>query len=105
MLYLLTIILIFSICVYIFPPGLKKHTAIVLALVQAAAFAYFALRLPGFSHFSGQAIHIPWIPQLGLNLEFILDGLSMVFALLVTGIGALVFLYAHAYMKSYQGID
>lgn len=42
-----------------------------------------------------------WIPEIGLNLAFTLDGLSMIFALLITGIGALVFFYAASYMKSY----
>ena len=48
---------------------------------------------------------INWIPQIGLNLEFSLNGLSLVFALLITGIGTLVFLYASAYMRSYEGTD
>lgn len=42
-----------------------------------------------------------WIPGIGLDLEFMLDGLSMMFSLLISGIGALVFLYARAYMKDY----
>ena len=44
------------------------------------------------------AIDVPWAPTLGLRLEFRLDGLAVLYALLATGIGALVFLYAIAYM-------
>jgi len=41
----------------------------------------------------------PWIPTLGFNLSFYLDGLSLLFALLISGIGTLVFLYASGYLK------
>jgi multicomponent Na+:H+ antiporter subunit A len=47
--------------------------------------------------------YIEWIPLLNLNLEFTLDGLSLIFVLLITGIGCLVFLYSKAYMNSYTG--
>ncbi|MFN7633763.1 MAG: proton-conducting transporter membrane subunit, partial [Acetobacteraceae bacterium] len=40
-----------------------------------------------------------WIPSLGISLAWNADGLSMLFAMLITGIGALIFLYASAYMK------
>lgn len=43
---------------------------------------------------------IPWLPSLGVNLIFRLDGLSWLFALLVLGIGALIVLYARYYMSA-----
>lgn len=43
---------------------------------------------------------IPWIPSLGLELNFRMDGLSWLFSLLVLGIGALVVLYARYYMSA-----
>ena len=42
---------------------------------------------------------IDWIPALGLNLRFRLDGFSWLFMLLVLGIGLLVVLYARYYMS------
>lgn len=39
-----------------------------------------------------------WAPGLGVNLSFALDGLSLLFALLICGIGALVLIYAGGYM-------
>ncbi|MFW5774178.1 MAG: proton-conducting transporter membrane subunit, partial [Tangfeifania sp.] len=77
----------------------------ILSAVQLAAFAYFAIRIPEVISAEAKFLMIEWIPALGINIEFVLDGLSMVFALLVTGIGALIFLYAKAYMKSYSGTD
>ena len=38
-----------------------------------------------------------WIPSLGISLSFYLDGLALLFALIVTGIGALIFFYAGFY--------
>lgn len=41
--------------------------------------------------------HIAWLPQVGLDLTFRMDQLSWLFALLVTGAGALVLVYCHRY--------
>jgi multicomponent K+:H+ antiporter subunit A len=42
---------------------------------------------------------IPWVPSLGLDLVFRLDGLSWAFSVLILGIGALVMLYARYYLS------
>jgi multicomponent Na+:H+ antiporter subunit A len=42
---------------------------------------------------------IAWIPSLGLQATFQLDGLGLLFALLISGIGALVVVYAAGYFK------
>ncbi|OGT00324.1 MAG: monovalent cation/H+ antiporter subunit A [Gallionellales bacterium RIFCSPLOWO2_12_FULL_59_22] len=41
-----------------------------------------------------------WMPQEGLDLAFRLDGLGMLFALLILGIGLLVILYARYYLSA-----
>ena len=43
-------------------------------------------------------IAISWIPQLGLDLAFRLDGLSLLFLTLILGIGLLIILYARYYL-------
>lgn len=40
-----------------------------------------------------------WVPELGLSLTFYLDGLSLLFGLIITGIGSLIFLYAGYYFE------
>lgn len=40
-----------------------------------------------------------WIPEIGLNANFRLDGLGLLFALLILGIGLLVILYARYYLS------
>ncbi len=41
---------------------------------------------------------IEWIPALGLNANFFLDGLGFLFATLILGIGLLIILYARFYL-------
>ncbi|MGB3608951.1 MAG: monovalent cation/H+ antiporter subunit A [Cellvibrio sp.] len=50
--------------------------------------------------FAGDTLfyHQEWLPLLGMNLSLRLDGLSMMFGLLITGIGLLVILYARYYL-------
>lgn len=43
--------------------------------------------------------HHQWMPHIGLNLDFKLDGLSMLFALLISVIGTLVVFYSISYLN------
>lgn len=43
---------------------------------------------------------IPWVPELGLDLVLRMDGFASVFAVMITGIGFLVVLYARYYMSA-----
>ena len=45
---------------------------------------------------------VPWVPSFGVNLSFYLDGLSLLFVLLITGLGTLVLLYASSYLKGHR---
>lgn len=70
-----------------------------LALVMAGAFV--ALLAQAQSVFAGEALteSLEWIPQLGMTLTLRLDTVSALFALLVTGAGALVLLYCSRYFE------
>jgi multicomponent Na+:H+ antiporter subunit A len=69
-----------------------------LALLPLGFFIYFASLIGRVA--GGEAIHIvsPWAPSLGVNLTFYIDGLGLLMALLVSGIGALVVIYAGSYL-------
>lgn len=43
---------------------------------------------------------LPWVPSLGVSLSFFMDGLGLLFALLISGMGALVLLYSSAYFET-----
>ncbi|MDW8310934.1 MAG: proton-conducting transporter membrane subunit, partial [Verrucomicrobiales bacterium] len=50
-----------------------------------------------------EVIEWPWIPSLGLSLSFLVDGLSVFFGLVVSGMGVLIFYYARHYLdKRYR---
>ncbi len=53
---------------------------------------------PAVFHAETVVQQIPWMPALGLNLAFRLDGLGMLFAILILVIGLLVILYARYYL-------
>lgn len=43
-------------------------------------------------------VSVPWIPSMGVAVRLTVDGLSLLFALLASGIGILIFAYASEYM-------
>ena len=47
---------------------------------------------------AGWSFDRPWAPTLDLRLSFALDGLGVLYTLLATGVGALVFVYAWRYV-------
>jgi len=44
---------------------------------------------------------VGWVPSLGVDLVFLIDGLSLLFALLVSGVGFFVSLYAAFYLRGH----
>ena len=50
---------------------------------------------------AGGLVELPWVPSLGLSLSFNLDGLGLLFATLITGIGALIVVYASHYLDGH----
>ncbi|MEM6375703.1 MAG: proton-conducting transporter membrane subunit, partial [Pseudomonadota bacterium] len=70
-------------------------------LVSAALFAYFLGFIPEVAAGNAVIWSAPWIPSLGIELAFMVDGLSLTFALLISGIGALVLLYSNTYLEGH----
>lgn len=46
--------------------------------------------------------HYKWVPTFGIDFDFYLDGLALLFCLLITGVGSLVFLYSSYYLKGHR---
>jgi multicomponent Na+:H+ antiporter subunit A len=66
-------------------------------LLSFAAFLWFLPFLGPVARGDIPELVIDWVPGLGIQLAFWLDGLALGFALLITGIGAICLLYAGAY--------
>lgn len=74
---------------------------VVPVVFAAALFAGFCTYLPDVAGGDSVRLVSPWIPSLGIELGFLIDGLSLGFALLISGIGTLVLLYSNAYLAGH----
>ncbi len=78
----------------------RPPLAFFVALATAILFSIgFALQLPAVAGGDVVIFSKTWIPSLGVDLAFRLDGLSLLFALLISVIGVFVILYTAAYLK------
>ena len=83
----------------------RRASGWLLALLPAALFAAF-LRLAPTIEASGVVVERwAWAPSLGIALTLRLDGFAFLFCLLITGIGALVVVYASAYLTEASPSD
>ena len=69
------------------------------AVPTAASLALLAGEAPAILAGEQFIVTWRWLPDLGLNLSFRLDGLGLFFALLILGIGLLIILYARYYLS------
>src|SRR5690606_18684068 len=97
--------LIVSILCIPFGKFLARRAAVWFSLLPIGLFAYFFSYIPSIRAGSSVSFHYPWVPSMGINLDFHLDGLALLFSLLITGIGSLVFLYASSYLKGHPYLD
>lgn len=74
----------------------KIHTGIFVVFIPLGIFLYF-LRYIG-NDFTPIMQTYSWIPSLKINFDFYLDGLSLLFVLLISGIGTLVVFYSIFYL-------
>ena len=85
------------------PPLLVRHgraaAAIGAGSVSLAAFALLLAQAPAV--FAGRVLQVrwEWLPALGLDVSFYLDGLGLLFAGLILGIGILIIIFAHYYLS------
>lgn len=71
-----------------------------LAVLPAGLAIYFA-RWISVTPPGGQVVSFPWAPSLGLTFSLNVDGLSLFFAVLISGIGALVAVYSGGYLAGH----
>ncbi|MFC3340645.1 hydrogen gas-evolving membrane-bound hydrogenase subunit E [Paracandidimonas soli] len=76
----------------------RHWTPAATALVPALLFCGFASYGSTVTQLDAIVQYVQWIPSLGISLALRLDGLALIFALLITGIGTAIFLYASAYL-------
>ena len=85
-------------------PGLTVRAGRGTCTALAAAFTglaliLLALQAPAVLRGEVVTTRIDWLPQIGLSANFMLDGLGLMFAGLILGIGLLIQLYARFYLS------
>ena len=83
---------------------LNRISGWVLALFPLSAFIYLIYNIDITSnggHFTEEFL---WFESLNVNILFYVDGLSLLFGMIITLFGALIAIYSNAYMKKYEGV-
>ncbi len=84
----------------------KQNSSLILARATSAIplFLFFAAvsMLPKTMAGGFYRFEFPWIPSLGVQMSFMLDGLSVLFALIISGIGFFVTLYSADYFHGHH---
>ncbi len=75
-----------------------------LGLLPAALTVYFATWIPQIAAGETAVIAYPWIPGLDIQMSFLVDGLSLLFALLISLIGTFVVIYAGGYLAGHRDL-
>lgn len=92
--------LIFAILVPFLYKYLRQiHTGWFVLILPILLFAYFLSFISQVSNGNPVIETVQWIPSLDINFTVYLDGLGLLFALLITGIGSLVVLYSIYYLS------
>ncbi|OYR41963.1 hydrogen gas-evolving membrane-bound hydrogenase subunit E [Halorubrum sp. Eb13] len=78
---------------------LGERTGYAGAAVAAASFGLLATGIGSYG-----TVGVPWVPALDIGAQFTVDGWGLLFALLASGIGVLVFVYSAAYMHGEEGL-
>jgi multicomponent Na+:H+ antiporter subunit A len=79
--------------------GTKR--AHLLALIPAALAGYFTYTFWLINTSGALKATVPWAPALNLSLSFQLDGLGVLFAILITTVGMLIVMYAVKYLEGH----
>ncbi len=89
-------------------PLLHRLLGRALPFVVAGAVAgmamWLTMQLSGLARGGAQSVSYDWFPAMGVGLSLRLDGLSLLFSLLITAIGALIVLYAGGYLAHEPGL-
>ena len=82
------------------PSNARNREATLAGLIALGCAVHAAFMFPQLA--GGQVLREEylWLPSLGVNLVFRLDGFAWLFCMLVSGIGALVVLYARYYLSA-----
>ncbi len=79
----------------------RPVATVLITLGSAIGFIVLLGGLPEVNEGGALLSSIPWWPELGIELSFRLDGLSMAFALLISGVGTFILWYGGSYLRNH----
>jgi multicomponent Na+:H+ antiporter subunit A len=80
---------------------LPHRSGWVLSILPLALTVFFAFKIPQINAGLVVTEYYEWVPRLGATLSIYLDGLSLVFALLICGVGTLIVIYSGGYLSGH----
>ncbi|RFC65708.1 MULTISPECIES: monovalent cation/H+ antiporter subunit A [Mesorhizobium] len=96
---LVTIPFVVSLIALALPSNARNTEAWIAGITALGLFILTAMQYPAVDDGGAIRHNIEWVPQLGLNMTFRMDGFAWLFTMLITGIGFLVVIYARYYMS------
>ena len=88
-----------SLLLWLIRPHRYRHIGWLAALPPAGVTAWLLSQVPLIAEGHVLTAHYAWAPQLGLELALRLDGLGMLFGLIIAGIGTGIALYTGYYLE------
>ncbi|GGG13854.1 Na+/H+ antiporter subunit A [Paenibacillus aceti] len=77
----------------------QVHTGWFVLFVPLSIFIYLVEYIPAVASGATFEYTLSWIPSFGIDITSYMDGLSLLFGLLITGVGSLVIIYSIYYMS------
>lgn len=82
----------------------RRRSGWLLALLPLALTAYFATQAPGIAGGGTATASFEWMPALDVRFSLYLDGLSLLFTILICGIGTIIVVYAGTYLGGHADL-
>lgn len=97
--YLVLLPFLGSVIAALLPANARNRESTLAGLIALAGAVQVAMLFPRVA--AGEVIRerIAWLPSLGIDIVFRMDGFAWMFSMLVLGVGALVVMYARYYMS------
>lgn len=82
----------------------SKTASYIISLLPSVLFIYYLVTF-GISSDTAYVESFDFFPSLDINLNFVMDSYTLIFSLIITGIGAAVFFYASSYFADHPQLD
>lgn len=92
-----------ALVLFFFGKHIKGRQSLVFSIIPLGIFIYFCKFIGKLGNGPIVEKH-QWVPSFGVDLNLTLDGISLLFCLMISGIGFLVFVYTSTYLRTHKYI-